>query len=432
MNSSFTSVSTLSSQHDIPLLAKEPSWFQEFRIKVWNAFQILPLESDPNMLNFLQTAILNDFQFNYPPIPVSNPTTALSASKNNKISIIASPTQEELVVPENSIHNPSITYENLYSLINNNSSFIELLNSFIELKIDDKLVAAALATVSWGSYIKIAPDVILEGVVDIKLKNPTPSIQSGLHIIEIGDGSNATIDVTFDSTNNEFDHSVLYIITGINSHVNILIDESGKNGRKTNRGFITKIGKDSTVNFAQVQIDGSYIRQRAQFYFTQEGGDLVEVACLSGRDKQDYDFYSAVYHQTPRCTSKAYARGVNDNDSRTIFKGKVDIGKNGAKVNTDLSLHGLLLSKKAKFHSFPALEVVNNDVMATHGASVSQIDPEQIFYFESRGIDHDTAEYMIASGYFEPAISKIRSNELQARVRSLVSKSVDEQFHRSL
>ena len=169
MNSSFTSVSTLSSQHDIPLLAKEPYWFQEFRINVWNAFQILPLESDPNMLNFLQTAILNDFQFNYPPIPVSNPTTALSASKNNKISIIASPTQEELVVPENSIHNPSITYENLYSLINNNSSFIELLNSFIELKIDDKLVAAALATVSWGSYINIAPDVILEGVVDIKL-----------------------------------------------------------------------------------------------------------------------------------------------------------------------------------------------------------------------------------------------------------------------
>ena len=432
MNSSSTSVTTLSSEHNIPLLAKEPSWFQEFRSKVWNAFQILPLESDPNMLNFLQTAILNDFQFNYPPIPVTNPKTVLSAGKKHNTSIIASPTQDELIIPEVSIHNPSITYENLYSLINSKSSFIDLLNSFLELKIDDKLLAAALATVSWGSYIKIAPNVILEDVVDIEFKSTSNTIQSGLHVLEIGDGANATVEITFNSVNNDFDHSVLYIITGINSHVNILINESGKTGRKTNRGFITKINKDSTINFSQVQLDGSYIRQRAQFYFTQEGGDLVEVACLSGHDKQDYDFYSAVYHQTPRCTSKAYARGVNDNDSRTIFKGKVDIGKNGSKVNTDLNLHGLLLSKKAKFHSFPALEVLNNDVMATHGASVSQIDPEHIFYFESRGIDNETAEYMIASGYFEPAISKIRSAELQSRVRSLVSKSVDEQFHRTL
>ena len=221
-------------------------------------------------------------------------------------------------------------------------------------------------------------------------------------------------------------------MTGTNSHINVLINDAGIKQRKTNRGFITKIGKDSSVNFAQVQVDGSYIRQRAEFYFTDEGGDLVEVACLSAHDKQDYDFYSAVYHLTPRCNSRAYARGVNDNDSRTIFKGKVDIGKNGAKVNTDLSLHGLLLSKKAKFHSFPAMEVVNNDVIATHGASVSQIDPEQVFYFETRGIDRDNAEYMIASGYFEPAISKIRSTTLQDKARTIITKAVDEQFHKEL
>ena len=429
MNSS-TSVSSLISKHDITLVAQEPTWLQEFRAKVWNAFQLLPLESDPNMLNFLQTKVLNDFQFTYPPMAIANPKTIISSAKDSKITFIGSPDSEEIKIPEDNINSQNISFESLFSLINNNESFIDLLNSFLELKITDKLLAAALSTVSWGSYLKLSNKAQFEDTINLILRNPSPKIQSGFHIIHVGDGTNATIDVTFDSVDANYDHSVLYIITGVNSHINLLINEQGKKARKTNRGFITKIGKDSSVNFAQAQVDGLYVRQRTEFYFTEQGGDLVEVACLSAHEKQDYDFYSAVYHLTPQCTSRAYARGVNDNDSRTIFKGKVDIGKDGAKVNSDLSLHGLLLSKKSKFHSFPAMEVVNNDVIATHGASVSQIDPEQIFYFQSRGIDKDNAEYMIASGYFEPAISKIRSPDLQQRVRSVISKAVDEQFHK--
>ncbi len=431
MISSSSTVLSLSSKHDIELVTKEPEWLHEFRAKVWNAFQILPLESDPNLLNFLQTKILNEFQFSYPPPPIANPKTNLKPTADTKIEFKSSPELEEITISDKYATNSQITFQNLFSLISSSEFFIDLLNSLMELKINDKLLAAALTTLDWGTYLKIDSNASFNETINVTFETSGSSIKSGLHIIDIKDNVNATINLTYDSHNNIFDHSVTYILTSTNSHVNILINELGLAERKTNRGFITKIGKDSSVNFAQVQVDGSYVRQRAEFYFTEEGGDLVEVACLSAHNKQDYDFYSAIYHLTPRCNSRAYARGVNDNDSRTIFKGKVDIGKKGAKVNTDLSLHGLLLSKKAKFHSFPAMEVVNNDVVATHGASVSQIDQEQIFYFQTRGIDRDNAEYMIASGYFEPAISRIRSSNLQDQVRAIISKAVDEQFHKN-
>ena len=431
MKSSSATVLTLSSQNDIELLTQEPEWLQEFRAKVWNAFQLLPLESDPNMLNFLQTKILNDFQFTYPPSPISKPETVLKPTKEQNININFSPENEEFVIPEEFVSNQSILVSNLLTLVESNHSFLDLLNSLLELKISDKLLAVSLATLNWGSHIQIKNNFSFKEPFNVKYNNPTNSIKSGLHIIEIGDGVNANLHLNYDSFQNTFDHSITYLITGTNSHVDILITDSGTDERKSNRGFVTKIGKDSSVNFAQIQVDGSYIRQRAEFFFTETGGDLVEVACLRAHQKQNYDFYSAVYHSTPQCTSRAYARGVNDDESRTIFKGKVDIGKDGAKVNTDLSLHGLLLSKKSKFHSFPAMEVVNNDVIATHGASVSQIDQEQIFYFQSRGIDKENAEYMIASGYFEPAIAKIRSMALQNIARQVISKAVDQQFHKN-
>ena len=431
MKSSSSSVSTLSGQNDIEFGNQEPEWFQEFRTKVWKAFQLLPLESDPNMLNFLQTKILNDFQFNYPPGPLSSPVTVITPSSDSTIKFILSPEKEEIVFPEQYSDSKSITVTNLNSLLSSENNFIDIINSLLELKINDKLSAVALATLEWGSYIKIESNSNFDETINVKFSNSTDSIKSGLHIFEIGDGINASLHLNYNSYKNLFDHSVTFFVTGANSHINILVTEEGSPDRKTNRGFITKIGKDSSINFSQVQIDGSYARQRAEFYFTDEGGDLVEVACLRAHQKQNYDYYSAVYHSTPQCTSKAYARGVNDDESRTVFKGKVDIGKNGGKVNTDLSLHGLLLSKKSKFHSFPAMEVINNDVIATHGASVSQIDPEQIFYFQSRGINQENAEYMIASGYFEPAIEKIRSMDLQDRVRSIISKAVNQQFHRN-
>jgi Fe-S cluster assembly protein SufD len=248
------------------------------------------------------------------------------------------------------------------------------------------------------------------------------------HIIDIGSNINITIDVIYNSNELDYDHSMTFLLTGDNTHVNVLVTDSGKNERKTNRGFISKIGKDSSLNFSQIQTDGQYVRQRSEFYFTDEGGSLVEIVCLRGHKSQNYDFYSSVNHLTPRCISNTIARGVNDDESTTVFKGKVDIGAKGAKVNTDLSLRGLLLSKKARFHSLPAMEVINNNVIATHGAAVSKIDPEQIFYFETRGIDKEEAEHMIASGYFEPAISKIRSSYLQERARSIISKAVEEQF----
>lgn len=97
-------------------------------------------------------------------------------------------------------------------------------------------------------------------------------------------------------------------------------------------------------------------------------------------------------------------------------------------TKTSLSLGGLLLSLKARFHSIPAMEVSNNNVIATHGAAVSKIDPELIFYLQTRGIDTKEAEHIISGGYFAPAIEKIRSPYLRDRAISKMERAVEEQF----
>lgn len=186
-NNMANTVLSLASKSNLDLTTKEPEWFKEFRTKVWNAFQLLPLESDPNMLNFLQTKILNDFQFSYPPVGITNPKTILNTSSEDKIELVASPENEQITISTKFADNQKLTFENLYSLVTDSDYFIDLLNSLLELKIGDKLLSAALATVEWGTYLKIDSSTTIEEIINLKLENPTHSIKSGLHIIDIRD-----------------------------------------------------------------------------------------------------------------------------------------------------------------------------------------------------------------------------------------------------
>ena len=98
----------------------------------------------------------------------------------------------------------------------------------------------------------------------------------------------------------------------------------------------------------------------------------------------------------------------------------IRIGKEAKNSNAYLAGHAILLSEDAKSDAIPGLEILTNDVKATHSASVSQIDDEQIFYIMSRGLSESEAKKFIVLGFLEPAISRIKSEELRDTMRDLI------------
>ena len=95
--------------------------------------------------------------------------------------------------------------------------------------------------------------------------------------------------------------------------------------------------------------------------------------------------------------------------SKSVFKGMIRIGKDARNSSAYLAGHAILLSPDAKSDAIPGLEILTNEVKATHSASVAQIDQEQIFYMMTRGLSEDEAKKFIVLGFLEPAISRIHS-----------------------
>jgi Fe-S cluster assembly scaffold protein SufB len=93
--------------------------------------------------------------------------------------------------------------------------------------------------------------------------------------------------------------------------------------------------------------------------------------------------------------------------SKSLFKGMIKIGKDGKGTESYLSGHAILLDKGAKSDSIPGLEILTNEVRATHAASVAQMDEGQIYYLMTRGLNREGAKREIVSGFLEPLSRKM-------------------------
>ncbi len=139
-----------------------------------------------------------------------------------------------------------------------------------------------------------------------------------------------------------------------------------------------------------------------------------------GNNSQKFDLVSDLSHVGKHTRGRILSNNVLMDKSDSVFKGMIRIGKEAKNSSAYLAGHAILLSPDARSDAIPGLEILTNDVKATHSASVSQIDEEQIFYMMSRGLSEDESKKLIVLGFLEPAISRINSEELRDTMRDLV------------
>ena len=112
--------------------------------------------------------------------------------------------------------------------------------------------------------------------------------------------------------------------------------------------------------------------------------------------------------------------GILKDESTSVYRGLIRIEKIAQKTNSYLDNKILKLGEKTLANSIPSLKIDANDVKASHGATVGQINEDNMFYLMARGLSRQEAERLIVEGFFEPVIQKIPLEELREKIRGLV------------
>ena len=166
-------------------------------------------------------------------------------------------------------------------------------------------------------------------------------------------------------------------------------------------------GSHLTKNFSEIELVGQGATGKmAGFYFSS--------------DIQHFDHDTQQYHLAPNTTSDLLFKGVLKENSRSVWQGMIYVAPGAQKTDGYQSNPNLILDKTAKADSIPGLEIMADDVRCTHGATVGKIDPEEVFYLNTRGIPTEEAERLIVEGFFDPIVQQIPFENLRERMQKAI------------
>ncbi len=163
------------------------------------------------------------------------------------------------------------------------------------------------------------------------------------------------------------------------------------------------------------------MRQHLELAVTEPGGDMAFRGLFFAERKSIWTCSrSTCTRPAPRaatCTGGAPPAAR----ARASFEGLIKIDPGAQQTHTYLQIHTMMLSPKARIDAIPSVLVSADDVSASHGGTVGELDEAAIFYMQSRGLDRAAAVRVIVEGFFEPLISELKDEHLQELVREKVA-----------
>jgi Fe-S cluster assembly protein SufD len=179
-------------------------------------------------------------------------------------------------------------------------------------------------------------------------------------------------------------------------------------------------GRASAYRSFTITLSGRIVRNELKTHLGGEGADASFNGLYTTDDSMLVDNHTEVEHAAPHCHSWIGYKGVLDDKSHAVFTGRVYVHQDAQKTDSNQLNQNYLLSDKATVDTKPQLEIFADDVKCTHGATVGQPPEQVVFYFQTRGIDRDTARSMLTYGFAEEVIADLPLEPVRKRLEAVV------------
>lgn len=153
---------------------------------------------------------------------------------------------------------------------------------------------------------------------------------------------------------------------------------------------------------------------------TAEGQEEEVLGIIIADKPGEYRLSVTSDHYSGDSYGRVIIRGIVSNGAKVIVNGLVKIRPNAQEVDDFLEIRLLVLDEKSSAIAEPELEIEANSVKASHAATIGQIDKEQIFYLQSRGVSRLSAEQIIIRGFLNQVIEKIEDNKLKDKLTKML------------
>lgn len=406
----------------------EPEWLTRFRLYSYQNFLELPLERNPLYTKY---TYVSNFELREFPFKVEKEMPDFRSFFKDYLT----GKESNIILQANNVEIHNELDEDLLSsgvrlmplhqaIIEHEQLMKELFQNKLVNSEGDKYAALVNSFFNSGTFIYIPRNVEVKRPIRrmLLIDNPECSVFEQV-IIYADEGSRATFLEELYSKENQR-RNLLGSIVELYSKDGSSIDFGSIQYLDDNITYLTNKNiacyENSRASISSIFL-GSYItRSRMNLLLNGRGSSAEGFEIFFTSSKQRYDFESNLIHTAQDTTGSTQARGVLKGESQSVFKGMIKIVRQAKNSRSYLAHHAMILDRTAKSDGIPALEIDTNEVKATHSASVSQMDEEQVFYLMSRGLTYDEAKKMIVLGFFEPTLSRIPVDEARDGARFII------------
>ena len=216
-------------------------------------------------------------------------------------------------------------------------------------------------------------------------------------------------------------NSVTEIIAADNSHVDHYKLQQESNDAFHIGGVFIHQAANTQIKNHNIALSGLVTRNDIIADLAAPGGHIEMNGLVIGNGRQHVDNHTQVNHLVPNCTSDEYYRTILDDQSRSVFRGRIVVAEDAQLTNADQQNNNLLLSSDAEADTLPQLEIYADDVKCSHGATVGQLDEKSLFYLRSRGISLESAIALLTIGFANEVINRIQVDSVREEITALIA-----------
>jgi Fe-S cluster assembly protein SufD len=181
---------------------------------------------------------------------------------------------------------------------------------------------------------------------------------------------------------------------------------------------------DATLNSLHVTLGSKFTKNSIGSHLRGQNALAEMLGIFFADGDQFFDHHTWQLHESPYASSDLEFKGALKDSARSVYSGLIKVSEGAQKTDAYQQNRNLVLSRQARADSIPNLEIGANDVRCTHGATVSQVVPEHIFYLQARGIPYTEAQKLIVEGFFRPVTDRIPVEEIQSFLESAIARKV--------
>jgi Fe-S cluster assembly protein SufD len=276
---------------------------------------------------------------------------------------------------------------------------------------DEKFAAHNAAMWQHGLLVHVPEDVVVEKPLYVRVVNAVPASSLFWRLLVVAEaGSRFTVIEEHASTSPDlagYSNTAAEIIVRDTAKVEYVSLQNLSRGTWHFASNHATVGRDAELDWVAGGFGSAKGKVRIQNDLSGPGATSRVTGAYFADGTQHLDYDTFQEHIAPHTTSDFAFKGALRDSASAVWRGMIRVEKEAQKTNAYQENRNLLLSKTAHADSIPGLEILANDVRCTHGATLGQVDREQLFYLMARGLPRAEAERLIVRGFFQDVLDRI-------------------------